>query len=185
MGYINNHQKAQEAIQTVTDLKLKITNLSSQISVEGSNTRQEVGQQFQILATNSNSSIPPTQRLAILDNEDKKVTENENELTKQHELIGVDIVDLKTLRAERENRLALQKLQNKQAEIQRERAEIEGQQAEIQKRREQELADKLAQEAQQKENQKQQQEKLEKEKLLNEQCSAVFDYVVRTLFTIL
>ena len=180
LGLIENVRKEKRA-------ETSAAGFSSQIKTEGSSTRQEFVRDFQDLssALATNKSIDSATRLAILNNEEnkilqqKKALEAEIETTAKHEPISIDMVSLKTLRAEWGNKHTQWELQNKEAEIQRKREEIEHEQL-----AKQEALEQAHQEVLQNEQaQLARQEALRQEKHIADQCLSIFDYVIKMTCT--
>ena len=144
----------------------------AQSRAEISNLKKEMHQQFHDLlnAFSTNSAIDPTIRLAALENQLRKISEEGNELQKRHELFNVSGVDITRLRAERANDLALQENQRRQAEIQSNIDDIQRKQAEQRRI-----------EAERQSQQKAEEEALQEARTLSSPILPVFDYVINKL----
>ena len=174
VALIFNLQKEVASQKAGANLNLGINRVTSNQLVLDSS----VSNGFQILTTVLATNRDPATRLAVREGEVVKATQRRDEASKRRELVPIDVVDLRALRAERESKRAEQaaqrELQIKQEELQRERAEIAADEA----ARLKEIQDKQVKE----ENSK---AISQKEKLLADQCLSIFDCVIRRFYVML
>lgn len=171
---IGSHYKDRQVKADKQDLHNQINGLTNQltgITAENLKSGEKLDQLYQAISTNT--TIPTPTRLALLNDELKNVSDERVELQKIHELSNTDTVDLKALRAESENELALIKNQKNQEAIQQ---EIDN----IQKKKDAEEAAAVAEHTA-KNQQWANEELVRTEKGFAEQILPIFDYAIRGL----
>jgi hypothetical protein len=146
------------------------------VTEELSKTRKEMHEQFSSLVRDFSVSanIAPSVRIAVLKDQQAKVLQEKTNLIQAASLIPVNDLDLESMRAERENREAIQEKQDRADELQLAMNKI--------KSDEKAAADKAIQMAQQQNNQEQA-EKIASEQ--NQQYAEIFDYTIQKLDTML
>ena len=149
-----------------------LTNQLRGISSDYMDFRAETDKRFRDISNDfsTNSAIDPVVRLEVLATEQKKVSEEGNQLQKKHELLNVSSDDLASIRAQRENELDLQENQKRQAEIQQQIDDIKNRQAQ-----------QLQKQAQQQQEQESEQAISQAEELIDAEIFPIFDYVIKKL----
>jgi hypothetical protein len=171
VSIINSYNKD---VQAKAD-KRELTNQLATITAENLKLREEVSQGFRDISHefSTNEAIASAIRLAVLNDALEKNSEQRKELQKSHELSVTEAVDMKTLRAERENELALQENQKRQEAIQQEIDNIQKNKYAKEAAKAAELAAKNQQWANE--------ELVRTEKVFADQILPIFDYAIREL----
>jgi hypothetical protein len=173
-----DYKKEQQSKKDKQELRTQVSELTNQLTVltdENLKLREEVSKGFQNISRefSTNNAIAPDIRVAVLNDALRNNSEERVELQQSHQLFNVTALDMKTLRAEFENELALEENKKKQMILQQ---EID----EIQKRKDAGEAAKKDEQAAK--NQKWANEELaRRERSFANQILPVFDYAIREL----
>lgn len=157
-----------ELTQHLTDSRDEISYLKKEIVV----LNQAMADMITDFSTNN--SIVPQVRLAILDDQQKKIETEINQLAHKAPTISVSLPDITTIRSEREHRLRLTELQAREKEILRAKSQIKEQEEQAK-----------AKAAQLQEEQKAREDAIRKENEETKKYLDVFDHAIKRLHAML
>ena len=171
LTYIGSLIKDEQSNKGKQNDRKQISDLTNQLAVittENFKLREEVSQGFRDISNefSTNAAFPFAIRLAVLDGAGKRLSEERLALQRSHELFSAGAMDIKTLRAERENELAMQENAKRQAWIQQQIDDIKG---------------KEQSEAITRYQQRKDLDLLNSEKILAVQILPIFDYAIEAL----